>query len=483
MAIRAGSGALKYPLPNQAQIQAQQSAAAASAGGSASASAYGTNRRYAGLKKQLQYNAFESGMDRLFRADQANLDRGFRAEQAYFDREHQKGGQLEAQDAAAKRQAAQFEQQTQLQYESQYNANLEAQRDRDFTTERDAARFEQDRTQFERGIDASIEDGIRTGELELSPEAQFRLQQLEGNKAARTGLDPEQQAEFDQQHEKRRREILRTAKPPSGPSITARANQGQTFYDPQTGTFAEEMGPGRIPGRLDQNEQFVPTVAGDTKADEKQQKQFEYNRKRMEDLVGQPIPNQPGKFYDVESAAEQVQKEQETATGRFGPQSEVAPDAPIETAPAVPGVAAQPADRPMGMGESVQKRSSVAPEQEGLPEGVPEGSAWVDNNTIRYPDGRMFRKKAQPAAQPTAQQGAPESGASGQASDETWNDREQRVQKKFVFDKEQGAWTLDGQVVGRNGPFLQARDPSTGHIRTVYPPGYNSHDDKWMTNG
>lgn len=87
MAIRAGSGGLKYRLPSQADNNARQSAASASAGGSASASAFGANRRYALGKRQLAHDTLQSG-----------LDRRFRAQQAYIDRENQMGSQLAAQE-------------------------------------------------------------------------------------------------------------------------------------------------------------------------------------------------------------------------------------------------------------------------------------------------------------------------------------------------------------------------------------------------
>ena len=94
MAIRAGSGGLKYRLPSQADNNARQSAASASAGGSASASAFGANRRYALGKRQLAHDTLQSGLDTL----QSGLDRRFRAQQAYIDRENQMGSQLAAQE-------------------------------------------------------------------------------------------------------------------------------------------------------------------------------------------------------------------------------------------------------------------------------------------------------------------------------------------------------------------------------------------------
>ena len=78
MAIRAGSGGLKYALPNQRQ--AAQNAAAASAGGSASASAYGANRRYAGLKQQLRYNAVNAELDRQHSSLENEQERGLKYE-------------------------------------------------------------------------------------------------------------------------------------------------------------------------------------------------------------------------------------------------------------------------------------------------------------------------------------------------------------------------------------------------------------------
>lgn len=367
MAIRTGSGGLKYPLPNQAQIQAQQAAAAASAGGSASASAYGANRRYAGLKKQLQYSAIESGLDRQFQAQQSYLDRGFRAEQAFFNREHEKGGQLESQRAAAERQAAQ----------QGFSAD-QAQLDREFTTERDKTLFEREEErrkkqegegqlpeQVERDIDAGIEKDVRDGKLVLSPADQRELDSLEEARTAAGELDTEQQIEFTREYIKRRRAILRRATEPVDQA--AQANQRQVFQDQETGEFFNEPAPGRVPGIVDQNGRFTPNVAPQGPDHKGQQKQRAEDEKQARDYMGQVNPA-TDKPYTREEAIAQVQADRAAFDEAFGTQS---PDE--EGAPAAPI-----GDTPLGMGESVQARSYLPPE------GSPGETATASSAGIQY---------------------------------------------------------------------------------------------------
>ena len=101
MGISAGSGGLKYALPNRNASQSTQNAAAASAGGSASASAYGANRRYAGLKKQLQFQAVDSERDRQFKGSEAERDRRFKYASARQEQGHQSSLQANQQKATA----------------------------------------------------------------------------------------------------------------------------------------------------------------------------------------------------------------------------------------------------------------------------------------------------------------------------------------------------------------------------------------------
>lgn len=117
MAIRSGSGGLKYPLP--IDPSAQQSIAAASAGGSAASSAYGANRSFAANKMRVQADLANSAADRSYRAMAQMEGQRFDAEQAYYDRENRKGAQLEAQRFDAERQDKLFGQQQTLQTQAQ----------------------------------------------------------------------------------------------------------------------------------------------------------------------------------------------------------------------------------------------------------------------------------------------------------------------------------------------------------------------------
>ena len=196
MAIRAGSGGLKYAPPNQAEITARQSAAAASAGGSASASAYGANRRYAGLKKSLQHDAQQSYLDRGFKAQQSGLDRGFRAQQDQNSMRFRADAQLEGQ---------------------KFSAGQQTLREKAATT---AADVRNDRSQldFDRDIDAGIEDDIRSGKLERPKELKDLDSGYAASKTDPKWEDPQWRADIEDQYKARRRKLLRGARRSEAPT-------------------------------------------------------------------------------------------------------------------------------------------------------------------------------------------------------------------------------------------------------------------------
>lgn len=364
MAIRSGTGGLKYPLPSMYQLGVQQSAAAASSGGSASSSAYGANRSFAANKMRVQADLANSAAERDFRARSQLEGQSFRAQQEFYDREHQKGAQLEGQ---------------------RFRAN-ESQLDRDFTTQRDQVLFEQDQVAFERKRDAEIEMNIQSGNLQLPPDAQAEMDKLEaGRRDAPKIVDsPEQQAEFDRQYEARKRQILRTARPPQGPSPTERANQGRTFYNPATGGFSETMQPGSIPGRLNESGEFQPTIdttESDKRQAEENRRQQEAEQKRREDQ--QKLNNEiyeeaqkrvdDGVSADFESARDEVLKNRRAAGASAPEPAPAAPPSPkgpvsdSSSAKTGTGNAPEaPMQPPVGMGESVEARSSV-PGQSPVP--------------------------------------------------------------------------------------------------------------------
>jgi hypothetical protein len=400
MPIRAGSGGLKYPLPSQSQLAAQQAAAAASAGGSAVASAYATNQRRASDNKQLRYNFL-----------QAEMDRNFKAEQAFYDREHQMGGQLEAQDFRAGLQQQQLAHQDAVQFRSQTFQGEQnkldrefrgdqTQRNQDFIRERDQQRFQQDQTQFERGVDAQIEQGIRQGKLELPPESQRKLQQLEAGKAKLRELDPAQQAEFMRKYEEEKRNIMRTAQQPGGVTATGQANRATTYYDPQTQTYVDTP----IPGRT---QPFVngaplppdPAKVLQAKQQEMQQKQFQTDAAKYQK--------------ELQKEAQRLQKDDIGEDGKPKPL-----DGYVEQAkknlklfnvnePAMPGQA------PAG---GAPARGNQAPN-------LPPGMQPIDNQgRIAAPNGVVLRPKQGSAssAQATPTQSPQLNGASIPANPQPW---------------------------------------------------------------
>lgn len=404
MAIRSGTGGLKYPLPSQLQIGAQQSAAAASSGGSAAASAYGANRQFAANKMRVQADLANSAADRQFRAMSQMEEQGFRAQQQFYDREHDKGSQLEAQRFGAEQQDARFQQQRESQWQDQY---FQAERDRQqqgFTTERDQANFERDQQAFEQQIDSGIEGDMRSGKLELPPEAQKEMQALDSGRIEAQKLDPQQRADFEEQYQKRKRDLLRTAKPPQGPTATEAYNQG-VVYRGEDGRAYDQPGPGRKPGRLDDKGVFQQDNA---EADQQQVVQDREMKEGLQEEAEKIMKEDVavGKdAYTFDTAYEEALSRRRKI-GR--PTPEQAPDVPAPVAPpgkdatAIPARAPEPL--PRGMADSVYLRSgSDLPEQApaapqsgqapALPPGMPPGSKMVSPDMIELPDGRVLRRK------------------------------------------------------------------------------------------
>lgn len=454
MALRIGTGGLKYPLP--ANTQAQQSIAAASSGGSAAASTFSANRQFAANKMRVQADLANAAADRDFRARSQLEGQAFRAQQEYYDREHQKGAQLESQDfragqAELDRNFDAFRQQS-----GQAFQENQAALDREFTTQRDQAQFERQQQEFDRQRDAGIEDAISGGKLELSPAAQAELDKLEsGRRDSAKNLDPAQQAEFDRQYQARRREIIRTARPPQGPSGSAVFNQGTTWVDEETGIGYPnaEAVPGKklVPYNVEDRSPLIP--APDTSKED--QRRRAEDEKRASDLTGEINPETKKRYtpkeasqaaLDFRTAFESTLNSQETAPGvpwipegaapgwqgppqltpPAGSVPPVQPAAPPSDVrgqgwynPAPPSsmsvydpqkayagggnilAAPQSAAPPAGMADSVMQRSGAdlppaVPKMSNdrkLPEGMPAGAQWVGEEAIQLPDGRILRRK------------------------------------------------------------------------------------------
>jgi hypothetical protein len=401
MAIRSGSGGLKYPLPNQAQLVAQQSAAAASAGGSAAASTFGANRAFAANKMRVQADLANSAADRQYRAMAQLEGQNFEAQQNYYDRENRKGSQLEAQRFDAERQDKLFQQQTEAQWQNRYFTAEENRKDRDFTISRDKARADQEAEKIAEQ-DAQIEEDINSGVLELSPAAQRRLQELEAADAEAVidqTMSDEQYKEFQKQQQEQIRRIRRTAGKPKGPDATQRANQQQTFFDPQTKTFHPdpgEEGSGRVPGTVNQNGQFQPTVEqpGTSKQDAEVQRWVDEKAKSYleeGDEDGNPLytPDQAfAKAREDSVPYFRARNGQQQPGGQPAPapgQAEPPPPAPGQTgqqttaAPQVPGAMPEPEvqtivndvrtaakDMPLGEGETPEMRSFIEQNMEDI---------------------------------------------------------------------------------------------------------------------
>jgi hypothetical protein len=259
MAIRSGTGGLKYPLVNQAELVAQQSAASASAGGSASASAYSANRQYAGTRFRAIADLQNSAAERQFRG-----------EQAYYDRENQMGSQLSAQQAMAERQAAAQATDLQLQQNQQQFQTGLAQQQREAVQSQNQGNFDQQT--------AATEAQIQAGRLQLPPAAQAELDKLEESRLRAQELDNGQLAEFEQQYRTKKAGILSLATP---------TQSRQEAFDQSIVTHNGQQ------GQLDAHGQFHAIENPQQEAQQKQaEAQAEAQRKAAEQATAEQQKNQ-----------------------------------------------------------------------------------------------------------------------------------------------------------------------------------------------
>lgn len=425
MPIRAGSGGLKYAPPDQGELMARKAAASASAGGSASSSAFAANRQLVAQDRRLKYDALQSQMDQ-----------DFKAQQAYYQREHEMGGQLEAEDFRAGQQQNQIDaRRREDQRQREFQAG-QAKLGRDFQLTRDENQLRihaqhdqlllrQHQDQFEAQKDAHIEDQLRTGKAVLPPESQKKLDKIEGGRATLGELDlgPDAEAQFEKQAADRRRKLLRTATAPIAPTPSAQANKTLVHYDPQQKKYVDPdangaFPPGTVVGHVQKDGTFVANDHGQQQQQQKTQenrsklvtKQFQQNLKATDDK-GKPLYADENKA--AAAAVEQIdalEKAQQPPPGIGDvhvaeqgalpagvppqanvPQDNLPPWTPtpntIPNAPPGSYAGSQFAPPPGNV--------PVAPPQQQLPAGMPPGSQWADGNTIRLPNGTLIRRKGQ----------------------------------------------------------------------------------------
>lgn len=343
MAIRSGTGSLKYPLLNQAQIVAQQSAAAASAGGSASASAYGANRAFAANKMRVQADLANSAAERQYNAYQQDQNRGF---QNYQQEENRNFTAIQNQNqinAYADRQQAGFDQAKELQQGYQQFTAGQEQKSQDFQSGRDQTQFDQNT--------AAIEAQIQAGRMQLNPAAQDKLNKLEADRATIESdgtFTNAQVNEFMQQYRIKKAGVVSTATPTATPADMA--NSGTTYRDdnPDSPTFGKhfsDMAPGRTPGTLG-DKGFTPNIDNSKQqenAAKSEQQTAESLRKEQDAIDGltdkfmQRTNPETGKFFTPDEARDQAIKHRAETKKSLSPPA---------TAPAAAPAAAQPGSAP-----------------------------------------------------------------------------------------------------------------------------------------
>jgi hypothetical protein len=165
-----------------------------------------------------------------FQAGQAAINRRFQ----YGMQEQQFGNQLELQNLRFQEQALQDQETRAFQAEQaglgrdfqagQTSRLIEA-RNADSAMDRDQrSQLLQQQQNFAR--EQATQEGLRSGALELPPEAQNRLRQLESGRVEAMKLDPVQQKEFMDQSEKEKSTLLGLAQPAKQPTIGEQFDQG-----------------------------------------------------------------------------------------------------------------------------------------------------------------------------------------------------------------------------------------------------------------
>jgi hypothetical protein len=403
MAIRSGSGSLKYPLPNQAQLVAQQSAAAASAGGSAAASTFGANRAFAANKMRVQADLANSAADRQYRAMAQLEGQNFEAQQNFYDRENRKGSQLEAQRFDAEQQGQRFDQARELQWQNQY---FDAEQNRQQLGAR-AQEFEANR-QFDlstsgiesgRETTAGIEKGLMSGQLQF-PEGSTAAKELRELEAGRSLVQKgdwsaAQRAEYENQYLENKNRILSMAVPRPQPSLDEDFSKNVMEKD----------------GVMYQRGKNGFEVLREPKDTSKQdEKQVERARGYMDDV---PVnaDGKPGTPLTPEQARQKVIEENATWAKGFDP--EPAKTAPVPLPPghpnAPPPVPQPPPPQPpgqlisppvQGMGDSARQRSgstgnAATPGAGGGTYPVASEQNAIDQQPdfITGPDGKIYVKQ------------------------------------------------------------------------------------------
>ena len=298
MAIRSGSGSLKYPLLNQAQIVAQQSAAAASAGGSASASAYGANRAFAANKMRVQADLANSAAERQFRAASQMEAQGFQNYQQEQNRDFNAIQNQNQINAYADRQQAGFDNAKELQQGYQTFTAGQEQKSQDFQSGRDQTQFDQNT--------AAMEAHIQAGKMQLNPAAQDKLNKLEADRATIESdgtFTNAQVNEFMQQYRIKKAGIISTATPTATPAD--QANQSGVLFDPKTGGYSmpvpgQPIPEGMVHGQYGEKG-FQPTI-DTSKQDAAKQKEQEKADKAAADA-------QQKRKEAISSRADQLQKD------------------------------------------------------------------------------------------------------------------------------------------------------------------------------
>lgn len=416
MAIRSGTGGLKYPLPNQAQLVAQQSAAAASSGGSAAASAYGSNLRYAGLKRQLAAQAYQGAANRQFQALSQLEAQNFRAQsQLEGQRFSAEQGAL-TQQAYDDRQKAQFAQQKALQQAGQ-------QFSADQAVLQDTRQSDRDLRLYNQKLVGSLPEIPENAQPQTRRHLQTlatALQELSGQ--SYDPRDPSVAEKFNESLQSYNSIVQSIPKPTLDDQFqknTLEKNGRLYQFDPKSKQFSELSDGGQKEAAKQQAEQ----QKAQQQHTAEQQRWIDDKVKSLMDEVDQKT-NKPKYTYDTAfpearkeaekyfNARNQTTSGEQPAAGG-GQQTpgtdQGAPQRPVDLAPgrtevAPSGANLLPPDTPAysgtpstsagaGPGSYVPRQPPALPTA-SLPVGLPQGSQAVDENTIVLPDGRVMKRKA-----------------------------------------------------------------------------------------
>lgn len=321
------------------------------------------------LKRQQDdaLEIWERQNQQQFQAEQAAIGRQFQ----FGLQQQQFGQQLELQGRAFDQRSLEDQQQRAFQAEQAgLGRDFQAEQNKALIDARAAEAGREREHDFElasRRNDYNIQAGLRSGELELPPEAHRRLDQLESGRVYAMTLDPAQEKEFMEQYESEKRELLGLAQPARQPSIEEQFAQN-TFES--GGTLYQRGKDGGFDvlreAPEDPSQQFNDAVV----------KRYETLRKQKNEDTGEMISDEQAQRQAISDEMATAQFRQRLSGSQTGLPSPTQP----QTAPGIAGPVAELPDQSRRQQASppTQKQPVVQPSPQQEPMREPNDGMVFD---------------------------------------------------------------------------------------------------------